>query len=184
MRWNQELIQSNPHQAPNMKGKGRQLQLSTTKWTDGKQSWQLFPKNICKTTFKNNKFSGVDHFVVTRRLFLRFAIKRRIVLLLSLYLIESFVEAVFNDCGISWVCPYLFCPVDCHKLQQESSLYCTCYIFWMSIGRLKWKCAFEHAQNVQNQSSYACAKHHSGLCSLVIHYLVSNDTVSGQWRPW
>ena len=35
----QELIQSDPHQV-----KGKQIQLNSQKRTDGKQSWQLFPK--------------------------------------------------------------------------------------------------------------------------------------------
>ena len=33
-------------------------------------------------------------------------------------------------------------------------------------------------------SSYACAKYYSGLCSSFKHSVVSNDSVSGQWRPW
>ena len=39
-----------------------------------------------------------------------------------------------------------------------------------------WKCAF--------WSSCACAKYHSGLCSLFIHSVVSNNCVSTQWRLW
>ena len=34
------------------------------------------------------------------------------------------------------------------------------------------------------RSTYAWIKYHSGLCSPFIHSVVSNDSVSGQWRPW
>ena len=33
------------------------------------------------------------------------------------------------------------------------------------------------------RSSYACAKYHTGLCSLFIHCVVSNDFVSGSEGP-
>ena len=33
-------------------------------------------------------------------------------------------------------------------------------------------------------SSCTCANYHTGFCSPFIHSLVSNDSVSGQWRPW
>ena len=42
----QELALSDPHQAPNTKRKDRQNNKATTKRTDGKQSWQLFPENV------------------------------------------------------------------------------------------------------------------------------------------
>ena len=32
--------------------------------------------------------------------------------------------------------------------------------------------------------SCACANYHRSLCSPFVHSLVSNDSVSGQWRPW
>ena len=34
------------------------------------------------------------------------------------------------------------------------------------------------------RSSYTCTKYHPGFCSPFIHYVVSNDSISGQWRPW
>ena len=34
------------------------------------------------------------------------------------------------------------------------------------------------------RSTCAFAKHHSGFASLFIHSVVSNDSLSGQWRPW
>ena len=34
------------------------------------------------------------------------------------------------------------------------------------------------------RSSCTCAKYHPGLCSPFILSVVSNDSVSGQWRPW
>ena len=40
----QELVQSHSHQAPNTKWKDRQIHKAATKWTDGKQNWQLFPR--------------------------------------------------------------------------------------------------------------------------------------------
>ena len=32
--------------------------------------------------------------------------------------------------------------------------------------------------------SCSCAKYHPGLCPPFIHCVISNDSVSGQWRPW
>ena len=46
-------MQSEPHQAPNTKGKNRQKQ-TATKWIDGKQSWQLFPKKVAALLHKFN----------------------------------------------------------------------------------------------------------------------------------
>ena len=34
------------------------------------------------------------------------------------------------------------------------------------------------------RSPCACAKYHPGLCSPFIHFVVSNESVSGQWWPW
>ena len=34
------------------------------------------------------------------------------------------------------------------------------------------------------RSSCACPKYHLGLCSPFIHSVVSNESVSWQWRPW
>ena len=34
------------------------------------------------------------------------------------------------------------------------------------------------------RSSCACAKYHPGLCFAFIHSVVSNASVSRQWRPW
>ena len=34
------------------------------------------------------------------------------------------------------------------------------------------------------RSFCACAKYHLGLCSPFIHFVVSNDSVSGQQKPW
>ena len=50
--------------------------------------------------------------------------------------------------------------------------------------------AFENAPNVKMlrmrrfRSSCEIAKYHLGLCSPFIHSVVSNDSDSGQWRPW
>ena len=41
----------------------------------------------------------------------------------------------------------------------------------------------EHVQNAQTGSSHACAKSHLGICSPLIHYIVSIDSVSGKRRP-
>ena len=41
------------------------------------------------------------------------------------------------------------------------------------IGRAKRKCVFEHAQNTHSDSSYACAKCHPGICSPLMHSIVS-----------
>ena len=49
----------------------------------------------------------------------------------------------------------------------------------------KRKGVLEHAQNAQIQiSPHAPAKFHSGICFPLIHAVVSNDSVSGQRRPW
>ena len=34
------------HTKPNTKGKKDKNNYAATKWTDGKQSWQLFPQNV------------------------------------------------------------------------------------------------------------------------------------------
>ena len=45
--WTQEIIQSDLHQAPNTKGKtDKYKKKAATKWTDGKQSGQPFPKKV------------------------------------------------------------------------------------------------------------------------------------------
>ena len=38
------------------------------------------------------------------------------------------------------------------------------------IPRFRWSCA--------------CANYHPGFCPPFIHSILSNDCVSGQWRPW
>ena len=45
-KWTQELIQSDPHQVLNIKGKERLLKLKSHKKADGKQSWQSFLKRV------------------------------------------------------------------------------------------------------------------------------------------
>ena len=50
----QELIQSDPHSAPNTKGKERQIQISCHKMKRWQQSWQLFPKKVAKLLPKLN----------------------------------------------------------------------------------------------------------------------------------
>ena len=52
------------------------------------------------------------------------------------------------------------------------------------LGLTKRKGVFVHAQNAQIQSSRACAKPHPGICSALIHSIVSNDSVSRQHKPW
>ena len=49
------------------------------------------------------------------------------------------------------------------------------------MSHVKRKSVFQHAQF---QMSCACAKYHPGLCSPLIHFVVSNDSVRGQWMPW
>ena len=50
-------------------------------------------------------------------------------------------------------------------------------------GLYKRKGVFEHAPNAELDSSHFRAKTHLGICSPLIHSLVSNDSVSGQQRP-
>ena len=46
------------------------------------------------------------------------------------------------------------------------------------------KSAFNIHKTRRLRSSCACSKYYLGLCSLFIHSVVSNDSISGQWRPW
>ena len=46
------------------------------------------------------------------------------------------------------------------------------------------KSVFEHAQNALVQIILRIHKHPLGLCSLVIHFVVSYDCLSRQWRSW
>ena len=47
------------------------------------------------------------------------------------------------------------------------------------------KNVFEHGQNAQIwHSSRACTMSYLGICSPLIHSIVSNNSTSGQWRPW
>ena len=48
------------------------------------------------------------------------------------------------------------------------------------MGHVQRKRVLEHAQI----HSCTCAKYHTGICSLLIYFIVSNDSVSGQLRPW
>ena len=51
-----------------------------------------------------------------------------------------------------------------------------------------WPCqaktVFEHAQNVRIHIILRMRKVSAGICSPLIHSVVSNDSGSGQWRPW
>ena len=46
------------------------------------------------------------------------------------------------------------------------------------------KCLQTFAKMRRLRSSCACAKYHPSLFSLLLHSVVSNDCVSGQWRSW
>ena len=48
-------------------------------------------------------------------------------------------------------------------------------------GYVKQKRAFEHAQNALIKTILHL---HPGLCLLFSHTVISNDSVSRQWRPW
>ena len=48
-------MQSDPHQDLKTKGKVSKYNLAATKWTDGKQSWQLFPKKVATLLPKLNR---------------------------------------------------------------------------------------------------------------------------------
>ena len=61
--------------------------------------------------------------------------------------------------------------------------------FWCSNLNAKWTAPSENVSLSMRKmrrfgSSCACAKYHLRLCSQFIHFTVSNDSVSGQWRPW
>ena len=58
------------------------------------------------------------------------------------------------------------------------------HILYKLNGPLQAKmCLRAYAKFTGLDSSCACAKY-PGLCYLFIHSVVSNDSVSGQWRPW
>ena len=52
------------------------------------------------------------------------------------------------------------------------------------MDRDKQKCMVKHAQNARADLSHVFWKSHSGICSSLIHFIASNDYVSGQQRPW
>ena len=61
--------------------------------------------------------------------------------------------------------------------------------FWCSNLNAEWTAPSENVSSSMRKmrrfgSSCACAKYHLRLCSQFIHFTVSNDSVSGQWRPW
>ena len=73
-------------------------------------------------------------------------------------------------------------------LEVKFSIYLNRRVFVMKclsryMGRSKRKRAFEHAQNVQILTILQCAKSRTGICSLLKHSVVSNDSVCGQRRP-
>ena len=56
----------------------------------------------------------------------------------------------------------------------------------MSYEESKWASSSKKVPLKMNRfrSSGACTKYLPGLCSPFIQSLVSNDSISGQWRPW
>ena len=53
------------------------------------------------------------------------------------------------------------------------------------MGRVKQKKAPSNTRNMRwLRSSCECAKYQPGLCSPFMQSKESNDSVSGQWRPW
>ena len=58
-----------------------------------------------------------------------------------------------------------------------------CYIAGV-FGPHQAKSVYEHAQYTQIRSPCACVKISPGPCSSFIYSVVSNDSFSGQWRPW
>ena len=52
-------------------------------------------------------------------------------------------------------------------------------------GRFKWNSALNLSQNVQIQIILRMPKVSSGpLLCIFLHFVVSNDSISGQWRSW
>ena len=51
-------------------------------------------------------------------------------------------------------------------------------------SRQEKRCLRACAKCTDTDSSRACSKSHPSLCSQLIHSIVSNDSVSGQRRPW
>ena len=54
---------------------------------------------------------------------------------------------------------------------------------WIGLRHAKM-CLRACAKCSNSDSSHACAKYHSGICSPLIHSIVSSDSVSGLRRPW
>ena len=61
------------------------------------------------------------------------------------------------------------------------SLEDMCTIIWASLAKRGLRTC---AKCTDTDLSYACAKSHPDICSPLIHSIVSNDSVSGQRRPW
>ena len=68
---------------------------------------------------------------------------------------------------------------------------------WESLFSLQWateqciwaapskKSVFEYSQKCTHSDSFhACSQFHPGICSPLTHYLMSNDSISGQRRLW
>ena len=55
---------------------------------------------------------------------------------------------------------------------------------WDNMGYFKQKMPLSMCKMHRFRSSCPCAKYHPGFCSPFIHSVVSNDSVSGYWRPW
>ena len=63
-----------------------------------------------------------------------------------------------------------------------SSVHMTLRSMQRHMGHSKRKDYFEQAQNAQIHIFYS-AHAYSDICSPLIHSIVSNDSISGQWRP-
>ena len=86
---------------------------------------------------------------------------------------------VFAWCGLFEVCS-IYAIIRSQKLTNRWKQIC-----FLLVGPRKAKmCLRACIKCTDLDSSHACAKYHLGTCSQFMHSIVSNDSGSGQQRPW
>ena len=62
-------------------------------------------------------------------------------------------------------------------------------VIWAALSEKTWTASSKKVpSNIHKMCRFrsfcACTKYHPGFCSPFIHFPVSNDSVSWEWRPW
>ena len=94
--------------------------------------------------------------------------------------------------SISWLCKQATnCADWTGPFTRHKGPFLTLYILWWNPALFLCKQNFSYNGHVKRKSTFKnakykgrCAKKNPGLCSSSIHSIVSNDSVSGQWRSW